>query len=559
MDITAPPALGQLDHVPAASGGAMPFKASVAVPYKGGLTVFGSAAGFQAQHLSSLCKHVVKVALEPATAIELRRVYGDSTSARLDSRLAPFISNNSRLCLVDTLLPVVPVELFTLVILLAALKVYQEGSPHSQKGKVETTAVLREIVLNVAAGGRRFGFIQQAHVDAVLLTSVPVGDTPPAAGAAPSEQKFMQTSSLALILRTLPHELDAVRRAGLSSFFSILPLTWMMWPAPTMVKVNSVITEGGSFSIHSTASDLRHFLEAFGTLCKSRFNFERATMRFDGSIAITYSCYRNGAPTVVGECESSSSSESDSYSDLSEAHMQGKGDDTFFGADADLGAGAGAGAGLKVGNGAGVGAHITDGNDNVGAGGSIALGDAGIDDADASVSDTSSGSEESVVDVGNVGGAAGVGAGGGGPLALVTAALAYKKKIPIPPIGTRCPTYIVLQFIPNTPSSIAIISVRGDRHTHDWDTDKYLLGLPSETDRAINYGGIKDLSASSVQTNATAVIARDQLYASTIIVGKVAEKQPVAGIGSNLSTLVHSSPGGLFRGRYGHRKIKDKS
>lgn len=557
MDITAPPAQGQLDHVPAASGGAMPFKASVAVPYKGGLTVFGSAAGFQAQHLSSLCEYVVKVALDPATAIQLRRVYGDGTTGRLDTRLAPFTSNNSRLCLVDTLLPVVPVELFTLVILLAALKVYQEGSPRSQKGKVETTAVLREITEYVAAGGRKFGFIQQAHVDAVLLTSVPVGDTTRAAGAAPSEQKFMQTSSLALILRTIPHEFDAVRRAGLSSSFSILPLTWMMWAAPTMVKVNSVIAEGGSFSIHST--DVRHYLEALGTLCNTRFNFYRATTRDDGSIATTYNCYRDGPP-LSGKCDSSSSSDSDSDSDsyLSEAHMQGEGDDTFFGADADLGAGAGAGAGLKVGNGAGVGAHITDGNDNVGAGGSIALGDAGIDDAGASDSDTSSGSKESVVDVGNVGGAAGVGAGGGGPLALVTAALDGKKKKMLPVLGTNCTTYVVIQMIPKTPSSIAIISFRGGPHNHNWDSDKHLIGLPSETDRAINYGGTTDLSASSVQTNAKAVIQRDMIYARNIIVGKVAEKEPVPGIGSKSSTLVHSSPGGMHRGRYGHRKPSDK-
>ena len=82
--------------------------------------------------------------------------------------------------------------------------------------------------------------------------------------------------------------------------------------------------------------------------------------------------------------------------------------------------------------------------------------------------------------------------------------------------------------------------------------------MPSETDRAINYGGTTDLSASSVQTNAKAVIQRDMIYARNIIVGKVAEKEPVPGIGSKSSTLVHSSPGGMHRGRYGHRKPSDK-
>ena len=97
MDIAAPLVVGPVDYVPAAGGGAMPLKLSVATTYMGGLPTFGREVGFHAKHMFSLGNQVDKRPLEQTTATELRRLYGDGASIRLESRLASLISINNRL------------------------------------------------------------------------------------------------------------------------------------------------------------------------------------------------------------------------------------------------------------------------------------------------------------------------------------------------------------------------------------------------------------------------------------------------------------------------------
>ena len=461
----------------------------------------------------------------------LRKLYGNSTAARLDARLAAFKALEGRIVLVKTQLPAVPVELFTVVILLAALKVYTDGTPHAQKGLLNTAHVLKELAKFVAAGGQNFGCIQQAHVDAVLITPVPIKELSPAVGGAPQKHQTVQKTSLALILNALPHEYTAMRLAGLTSYLSVLPQSWLMWTAPTIEEVNIVMANGGTFSV--LTKDKLRYLTALGTLCRTRYNFDRFAMREDGTCAITYSCYRGGASNARNCDDTNSSDDDESIISGPFEHGDDDTDDASSagsGADGDAGGGAG-GAALDI-----VGAQAQDVEGTTG----------GPEDCSGTSSDNSN--------TGDGAGGAAVAPVGPCFLTNVAEALGGKTKTRLPLLGTNCGAYMFIQMVPLSQFSIMIVSFRGTLHTHTWDSDRLLIGLPPETDRAIflGRGRGRELSAANVNTNAEAVIARDMIYARDIVVGKPAVKEPVAGIGSSV-TSVHVSPGGRVRGRNGHR------
>ena len=143
-------------------------------PYAGELPKFSCESGFMAGDFPALRRVVgTREPLDDQTATHFRREYsGNSSQAVVESRLRVLTVHNDELADAECRL-VVPVEIFTVVILCAAVFTYTSSPPHGQAGKVDVDAVLTDIGRDVFAGGRVFGAIRRSHVEAVLVSDVP--------------------------------------------------------------------------------------------------------------------------------------------------------------------------------------------------------------------------------------------------------------------------------------------------------------------------------------------------------------------------------------------------
>jgi hypothetical protein len=138
----------------------------VALPYTGGLPSFTCQEGFARGDfpaLVSLC--CGGDAATTDDAVRLRRLYGNGGQRKLEERLTA-LSVSRGMLVADGERWVAPVELFTAVILLAALRVYATSSPHAQQGKIDSKGVVEAISkAGIYSGGRNFGAIRPAFVD----------------------------------------------------------------------------------------------------------------------------------------------------------------------------------------------------------------------------------------------------------------------------------------------------------------------------------------------------------------------------------------------------------
>jgi len=162
-------------------------------PFVGGLPQFSSDAGFLAEDFAALVLAVGGAALAHESTARFRRIYSSGSAQRdVDNRLGKLKVRGCFLVGADDR-PLVPAELFTLTIPVAALTVYKASSPFRHVGKDDCAAILEEIKRHVFAGGRTFGAIRLEHVERVLKSSVPV------AGG-----KDCETTALSLSLRSVP-------------------------------------------------------------------------------------------------------------------------------------------------------------------------------------------------------------------------------------------------------------------------------------------------------------------------------------------------------------------
>ncbi len=135
-------------------------------PYAGELPRFSSAAGFLAEDFASLVLAVGGAVLAPETMALYRRRYSPSHSQRdVDNRVSKLMVHGGLLFGADDRLPLVPAELFTLTILVAALTTYKASSPFGQAGKVDCAAV-RFFAPHWHAGGGSTGATRADRADA---------------------------------------------------------------------------------------------------------------------------------------------------------------------------------------------------------------------------------------------------------------------------------------------------------------------------------------------------------------------------------------------------------
>ena len=159
-------------------------------------------------------------------AKRLRAMYGKGDQAKVNERVAALTVRNGDLVDAADLRPVVPVELFPLHVLLAALNVYAASPPHAQRGTVDKVAVLGELARRFFAGGKKFGAVRQEHVDAVLTTAVPVADAEP---LAPSALPGDATNVSAFALRDWPSRLRVTWSPPAQTFGSPVDRYRVQW------------------------------------------------------------------------------------------------------------------------------------------------------------------------------------------------------------------------------------------------------------------------------------------------------------------------------------------
>jgi hypothetical protein len=268
-------------------------------------------------------------------AKRLRAMYGKGDQAKVNERVAALTVRNGDLVDAADLRPVVPVELFPLHVLLAALNVYAASPPHAQRGTVDKVAVLGELARRFFAGGKKFGAVRQEHVDAVLTTAVPVADAAVGGGG----YAVKEETALALIFRMLPYEWQAAQRAGLGRFLARLPASWLTLAPRTLASVKSVLANGGTLV---TTGSLHAYVEALGVLSGTRFNYADIAIRLDGSVRVKYVCYREGVGVDVGDDSGIEGASSSSSSSSGDGSGSDGADDDDEAAEGDGGGGAAA-------------------------------------------------------------------------------------------------------------------------------------------------------------------------------------------------------------------------
>jgi hypothetical protein len=140
-------------------------------------------------------------------------------------------------------------------------------------------------------------------------------------------------------------------------------------------------------------------------------------------------------------------------------------------------------------------------------------------------------------------------------LDAMSEALDGKEETPLPSLATGCRAYLTVQFVPSVKSGVVVICMRGDGgHNHGFETsDKFLLGLPEETDAAISKTEVR-LTAALVYFHAEKVITRNKEWAELFVCGDDVNKSYVEGLGRLGETLLCASPSADKRGRGGHRR-----
>ena len=181
---------------------------------------FGVGDGFTAEGITLAVKYLADADASEASggARRLRADYAKGETARLRKRLDLFtVRENDLVCAADDGRRVLPVELFSVAIVAAALHVYATSPPRAQAGNVDPRQVLAEVGRLFFAGVRDFGAVHLRHVELTLVSDIPHVD------ASSGSIGMKPSTSLSILLRGLSPLWTAALRNGHGPLLARLP------------------------------------------------------------------------------------------------------------------------------------------------------------------------------------------------------------------------------------------------------------------------------------------------------------------------------------------------